>query len=107
MPSACRSVIANIVGTGGGLIIMPIYVDTNGLNGANGSYRIDGFAAFYLTGYSTPGERRDSVASGRRLCSGSDKCLYGWFTEALVPVGISTGGGSGATPGRPGRRPHR
>ena len=98
MPPACRTVIADIVGTGGGLVMMPIYVETNGLNGSNGSYRIDGFAAFYLTGYSMPGERRDSVASGNRYCRGSDKCLYGWFTKALVPTGSLTGGGSGATP---------
>lgn len=98
MPTACRTVISNIVGTTGGLVMMPIYVETNGLTGSNGSYRIDGFAAFYLTGYSVPGERKDSVASGRRYCSGSDKCIYGWFTKALVPTGSLTSGGSGATP---------
>ncbi|GAB4068345.1 hypothetical protein GCM10028777_27150 [Angustibacter speluncae] len=98
MPTPCRSVIANIVGTGGGLVMMPIYVETNGLTGSNGKYRIDGFAAFYLTGYAMPGERQDSVASGTRYCRGSDKCLYGWFTKALVPVGSLTSGGSGATP---------
>ncbi|MCW2641076.1 MAG: hypothetical protein JWP76_3382, partial [Dactylosporangium sp.] len=29
--------------------------------------------------------------SGRTLCSGSDKCLYGYFTTAILPSGGSFG----------------
>ena len=96
----CKTALENIMGSPpvGGLILMPIFVETNGLSGSNGEYRIDGFGAFYLTGYRLPGANQSSVASGTHLCKGSDMCLYGWFTEALVPVGSLTGGGSGATP---------
>lgn len=96
----CKTALEQIIGTPeiGGLIMVPIYVETNGLSGSNGRYRIDGFAAFYLTGYALPGATQKSVASNSDLCKGSDKCLYGWFTKALVPVGSLTDGGSGATP---------
>lgn len=96
----CKTALETIIGTPktGGLIMLPIFVETNGLSGSNGEYRIDGFAAFYLTGYNLPGATQKSVASNKDLCKGSEKCLYGWFTKALVPVGSLTGGGSGATP---------
>ena len=51
--------------------------------------------------------RRTPSPPGDRLCSGSDKCLYGWFTQALVPVGSLTGGGRGHPARRSGRRSHR
>lgn len=98
----CKAALEGIVSAGspvpGGIIMIPIFVQVNGLSGSNGEYRIDGFAAFYLTGYNLPGAKQASVASGADLCKGAEKCLYGWFTKALVPVGSLTSGGSGATP---------
>jgi hypothetical protein len=95
---ACQDVmLANL----GETLFIPIFVETNDLNGTNGSYRIDGYAAFVLTGWRLPGFNQPSILSGISFCSGSEKCLYGYFTEALVPSATfsTTGGGTyrGAT----------
>ena len=37
------------------VLLIPIFAQTNGLNGNNGEYRIAGFAAFHITGYRFPG----------------------------------------------------
>ena len=73
---------------------LPVFDSSNGLTGNNGSYHISGFAAFFLTGYSLPSDRRASIASGRQFCTSSQSCVYGWFTQALAPAG----GGAGGTP---------
>jgi hypothetical protein len=83
----------------GTVIYLPVYSEAWG-NGSNGTYRIIGFAAFYLSGYSLPGAHPTRVASpaGGHLCRGSDKCIYGWFTQGLVPIPgtIGTGPSMGA-----------
>ncbi len=89
IPSDCRSVIASLVGT---VIFLPIFDQANGLTGANGSYHISGLAAFYLTGYSFPSDRRASIASGSAFCTPSQSCLYGWFTTGVAPPGSTVGG---------------
>jgi Flp pilus assembly protein TadG len=96
--SDCKGVIAGLVGT---VVYIPIYDGTNNLTGSNGSYHIQQFAAFYLTGYALPAAQPNSVksiATGTALCKGSDKCLYGWFTTGTVPGdgGIGTGPSLGA-----------
>jgi len=93
-PSGCN--LAPFVGQ---VAFIPIYVNTNGLTGAGGSYLIDGFAAFYFTGYSIPSDRPKSIATNRRLCTSSQTCLYGWFTQAVIPRGSFTGGGGGSSRG--------
>lgn len=88
----CKDKIDDLVGT---IVYLPVFDDTNGLNGANGEYHIRGFAAFYLTGYNLPaaqGNPQASVATGDK-CKGSDKCLIGWFTEGLADN--AQGGGTG------------
>jgi len=96
--SDCKGVIRGLVGT---VVFIPIYDATNGLTGSNGSYHIDKFAAFYLTGYALPAAQPgkvSSIATGTAYCKGSDKCLYGWFTTGTVPSdgGIGTGPSKGA-----------
>jgi Flp pilus assembly protein TadG len=89
IPMNCRSILPTLVGT---TVFLPVFDNANGLTGANGSYHVSGFAAFYLTGYSFPSDRVTSVASGIRFCNSSQSCLYGWFTQALAPTGGSGGG---------------
>jgi hypothetical protein len=93
-PNDCKAVLPGLVGK---IIYVPIFVRTNGLTGSNGQYLIDGLAAFFLTGYYLPGLDRSSVASGSKLCKGPDKCLYGWFTQDIIPAADLTGG-VGGTP---------
>lgn len=83
----------------GQITYVPIYKNTNDLTGSNGSYLLDGFAAFYFTGYSTPSDRPKSIATNTRLCTPSQTCLYGWFTKGVIPVAtFLTEGGGGGTP---------
>jgi Flp pilus assembly protein TadG len=89
IPNNCKSVLPTLIGT---TVFLPVYDNTNGLNGSNGSYHISGFAAFFLTGYSFPSDKVASIASGTKLCNSSQSCVYGWFTKALAPVGGSVGG---------------
>jgi len=89
--SACGDVVAAAVGK---VIFLPVYSAAWG-NGSNGTYQIAGFAAFYLSGYALPGAHPTKVASpvGGHLCKGSDKCVYGWFTQALMPPPSTLGSG--------------
>ena len=60
--------------------------------GTNGVYTLKGFAAFVVTGYSLPGFNAASWLTGITPCSGSDKCLSGFFTHGLIPSGATIGG---------------
>ncbi len=77
------------------VIYLPIYDGVQG-SGSNGIYHLAGFAAFVVTGGFYNGQHGGfKVASnitGNSYCHGSDRCLYGFFTQGLVPAG--TGGGS-------------
>lgn len=78
--------------TTGQPVFVPIYTKISG-----GKYTLDGVAAFWLTGFSTSGNRHVSDASGRDLCTHSQTCLYGWFTSDLDSSGSFGGGGGGGT----------
>lgn len=73
------------------VIFMPVYDGVSG-TGAGTTYHIKGMAAFVLTGYDLPGFSEKSWLTGEKLCKGSDKCLYGYFTQALVPATGVIGG---------------
>ncbi|HEY8651472.1 MAG TPA: Tad domain-containing protein [Dermatophilaceae bacterium] len=60
-------------------------------NGNNTWYRIAGYAKFYLSGYVTSGSGvpdknndRTQTVTPQAPCSGSDRCLSGWFLKGLV-----------------------
>lgn len=91
-PSGCN--LAPLVGS---VAYIPIYRNTDGLSGSNGRYLLDGFSAFYFTGYSIPSDRPRSIATDRHLCTPSQTCLYGWFTSGVIPVGTFLGGGGGGS----------
>lgn len=92
-PTGCN--LAPLVGS---VAYIPIFKAANGLTGINGSYLLDGFAAFYFTGYSIPSDRPKSIATNTRLCTPSQTCLYGWFTRGIMPVAEFLSGGGGGTP---------
>jgi Flp pilus assembly protein TadG len=80
-------------------ILLPVY-DTVSGNGAHTTYHVVGFAAWVLTGYRLSGFSAASWLSNTNLCSGSDRCLYGYFTRALITTGnttLSSGTGYGAS----------
>jgi Flp pilus assembly protein TadG len=90
--SSCADQLNALVGT---LLYLPVFDQATG-NGSNGQYRIQGFAAFYLDGYVLPGAHPTTVNphGGVTKCKGSDKCIYGWVTQGLVPTGGQIGGPS-------------
>jgi Flp pilus assembly protein TadG len=89
IPNSCKDLLPSLQGT---TIFLPVYDNANGLNGSNGRYHISGFAAFFLTGWNFSGDRVASIASGTKICTPSQTCIYGWFTQGLVPSGGSGGG---------------
>jgi Flp pilus assembly protein TadG len=119
-PDGCEAVFKNSRATGTP-IYLPVF-STKTLSGSNVSYTLAGFAAFVVTGWdlntgagdwddktlpSTIGAAADQPAGVRRgqYCGkppngytkasggGQDQCVYGYFTEALVPNGHFDGGG--------------
>ena len=90
--SSCADQLATLVGT---LLYLPVFDQASG-TGTGGQYHIRGFAAFYLSGYVLPGAHPTTVNPPGTVtkCKGSDKCIYGWFTQGLVPTGGAIGGPS-------------
>ena len=69
--------------------------------GDNTYYHVDGFAAFYLSGYFTNNGSHESVRPpGGYRCGNPDRCLFGWFTKSLIsPEDVDlVPPGSGGTP---------
>ena len=96
-PNSCSN--AELLAMRGQLINIPVFDAVNGLNGANGQYRIVGYAAFYLTGYVFPSAKAKSLLTGNFMCGGPDHCISGVFTQDLSPVAgtIGTGSSFGST----------
>jgi Flp pilus assembly protein TadG len=63
---------------------MPVFDGVRG-TGQNIEYRLRGVSAFVVTGYRLSSFNAASTLSGGMLCNGSDRCIYGYFTTALVP----------------------
>jgi hypothetical protein len=93
VPNECTvAEMASLVGT---IIHIPLFINTNNLNGTNGQYTMDGYAAFYLTGYSIEGQYKyASLVTGQKPCSGSDSCISGFFVNDTSAVTGTIGGPS-------------
>lgn len=72
------------------------YFDAFQGTGNNAEYNVSGFGAFYVTGYNFGGQFREpSIIDGQNPCSGSDRCIEGYFIGDWVASGGSgIGGGS-------------
>jgi Flp pilus assembly protein TadG len=95
-------------------IYLPVY-DTVNSGGSNTTYHLLGLAAFVVTGWDiqqgnvfSPKTQDSKISlndnvqgSGAHYCgntytgSNSDVCLYGYFTQALIPPSVVPGGGGG------------
>ncbi|MDP5185441.1 pilus assembly protein TadG-related protein [Blastococcus sp. BMG 814] len=60
----------------GQTVLLPIFDEAGG-TGSGGWYRVHGYAAFRLTGYSFTGQYK----SDPRPCTGNDRCITGYFTR--------------------------
>ena len=77
------------------IMYIPVY-NSAVASGNNTTYAIRGFAAFVVTGANLPGYNKPSwlYPSNPAACSGNEKCIYGFFTQALVPTAGTIGGPS-------------
>lgn len=73
------------------VMLLPIFNAVNG-TGTNTTYHLAGFAPFVITGYNLPGLSAASSLTGQNHCHGSDDCVYGYFTRALIPARGTIGG---------------
>lgn len=73
-PSGCEP--GDFAGWVGRTVLLPIF-DEYGGTGSSAWYRVHGYAAFRLTGYSFTGQYRTNP----RPCSGNVRCVTGYFTR--------------------------
>lgn len=93
VPSPCRSELRKLVGT---VVGVPIYVAPPDA-GAGGTYKVDGFAGFFVTGLQLAGAssgendvKIDSIIGGGAApCTGSTLCIRGFFVQASIDGEIS------------------
>jgi Flp pilus assembly protein TadG len=74
----------------GTVVILPVFLTTNGLSGNNTEYRILGFAALRLTGWKFPGDPSPSTPVG---CS--QPCIAGTFVNYVTTDQVGGGGDFG------------
>ena len=89
--NSCKSALAG-ARSAKKVLYLPVF-DGAGGSGHNGKYHLKGFAAFVVTGYQIPGLKAKSLISNKDYCSGSDKCIYGFFTQGLVDQSAEIGTG--------------
>jgi hypothetical protein len=84
-------------------IYIPIFDTTTG-TGNGASYHLVGLAAFILTGYANMNPLKDDIPSPFTIADcpngkTTPSCIFGHFTQALVPMSTTIGGGTyfGAT----------
>lgn len=74
VPSTCS--VADFSQWLGQTVLLPLY-DEVGASGTNAWYRVYGYAAFRLTGYSLGGQ----YYSSPKPCGGNNRCVTGYFTR--------------------------
>jgi hypothetical protein len=83
MPPACQQVLENAQRSQIPILV-PVYVS---LNGAAGTYALQGFADFVVTGYNLPpGFLAADWLNPANSCQGTDYCLTGYFVQGVIPA---------------------
>lgn len=96
VPNGCKTA-ANLDQYLGKEVFIPVSVTATG-SGSSGSYTMDGVASFFLAGYSQLPAGGSNAVYKDELNVCDKKCIWGWFTSGLQPVGssLSTGSSKGA-----------
>jgi len=92
VPNGCKTV-ANLNQFLGKEVFIPISATATG-TGTSGVYTIDGVASFFFAGYSSLPAGGSEAVYKDELSVCSNKCIWGWFTSGLQPVGSSLSSGS-------------
>ena len=91
-PNGCNAAALNPLRTSQRPVLVPVFDNVTG-RGGGARYRVWGFAAFVVTGWHLPGSEVPSNVTGRDSCDGADNtCVYGYFTQTIVPGGGAIGG---------------
>lgn len=93
-PPSCEEVLAKAWANKTPIYI-PVYDETDEETGSRGSYHLEGFAAFVVTGYhltGAPSRHRSDWLEPTNDCSGAERCINGFFTQDLIPGPGSVGG---------------
>jgi hypothetical protein len=96
VPNGCKTA-ANLNQYLGKEVLIPISVTATG-TGTSGVYTMDGVASFFLAGYASLPSGGSAAVYKDELNVCSNKCIWGWFTSGLLPVGSSLGTGSSKGP---------
>jgi hypothetical protein len=65
-------------------ILVPVYTS---FDAAAGTYALDGFADFVVTGYNLPaGLHAADWLNSSNSCQGTDYCLTGYFVQGVIPA---------------------
>lgn len=88
----CVTMLANAVANHPTVVYVAVFDDAV-LSGSNAQYHILGLAAFVITGYHLPSASAASWLTGTQPCTGSDRCVSGYYIRDLIPVGDVTGVG--------------
>jgi Flp pilus assembly protein TadG len=88
--NACKAALAAAYASRS-IVYLALYTKITG-TGANSVYTLKGFAAFVVTGYKLPGASASDWLNPANNCSGSNKCINGYFTSGIIPGGSSPGG---------------
>ena len=90
-PPPCNTTIPNDLNT---VVYIPVFQGAITPQGHNTEYLIVGLAAFKLTGWAnlnTVSPRSNIPSPEPSGCSGNDACIFGEFTQGLVPVSDAVG----------------
>jgi Flp pilus assembly protein TadG len=95
--AACQAAVLSYVASAKPIFI-PIFDTTTG-TGSGATYHLVGLAAFILTGYANMNPLKDAIPApfNKGSCPNggtTPSCIYGHFTQALVPVTTTVGGGT-------------
>ena len=81
----------------GEVVLIPYFSDLDGITGkgSNGDYLVEAYGAFLVAGYNFGGKYKEYQAPLDDLpCSGSTRCIAGWFVKF-----VTHGGGPGGLGG--------
>ncbi|MEU4194823.1 TadE/TadG family type IV pilus assembly protein [Kribbella sp. NPDC026611] len=93
----CQDALTSYVASGAPIFI-PIFDTTTG-TGSGATYHLVGLAAFVLTGYANMNPLKDAIPApfSKSDCPNgktTPSCIFGHFTQALVPVTTTVGTGT-------------
>jgi hypothetical protein len=81
--NACKTALASDFANKT-VIYIAVYTKITG-TGASSVYTLKGFAAFVVTGYFLTGASATDWLKPTNQCSGSNKCINGYFTQGIIP----------------------